>query len=56
VGDDETDEDAFRAIQPGGIGVIVRGEGDDRVTAASYSLSSPEEVRELLELLANVAK
>jgi trehalose 6-phosphate phosphatase len=55
VGDDETDEDAFRAIRPGGIGVVVRGEGDDRFTAASYSLGSPEEVRHLVDFLADVA-
>ena len=36
VGDDETDEDAFRAVRDRGLGVVVRGEGDDRPTLARY--------------------
>jgi trehalose-phosphatase len=52
VGDDETDEDAFVAIRTSGIGVVVRGEGDDRPTAAHYALASPAEVRVFLEALA----
>ena len=52
VGDDETDEDAFREVRADGIGVIVRGEGDDRPTLARFSLADPAEVRLLLERLA----
>lgn len=50
VGDDVTDEDAFRVIEGRGIGVLVAEE--PRETAAAYSLRDPEEVRVLLERLA----
>ena len=51
IGDDITDEDAFRAVQSDGIGVVVR---DDRprCSAASYALDDPEAVLELLDWLA----
>jgi len=55
VGDDETDEDAFRAVRDGGLGVIVRGEGDDRPTLARYALRDPEEARAFLDLVAGAA-
>jgi trehalose 6-phosphate phosphatase len=55
VGDDETDEDAFRAIREDGLGVVVRGEGDDRPTDARYALRDPVEARRFLELVASVA-
>jgi alpha,alpha-trehalase len=51
VGDDITDEDAFREIQPRGIGVLVR-EGV-RTTAAQYAVESTDEVRQFLEQLAD---
>jgi trehalose 6-phosphate phosphatase len=47
IGDDVTDEDAFRAIAGRGIGILVAGE--PRETAAEYSLRDPGEVREFLE-------
>jgi trehalose-phosphatase len=50
LGDDVTDEDAFRAIADRGIGILVAGE--PRETAAAYSLRSTEEVRAFLEKLA----
>lgn len=50
LGDDVTDEDAFRAIQGRGIGILVAEE--PRETAASYALRDPEEVRAFLERLA----
>ncbi|MGH2628974.1 MAG: trehalose-phosphatase [Actinomycetota bacterium] len=55
VGDDATDEDAFRAIAERGIGLVVQGEGDSWVTAARYSLADTEEVRVFLEELASPA-
>jgi trehalose-phosphatase len=51
VGDDLTDEDAFDVIQDRGLGVVVRGETDDRPTSARYSLASPEEIGAFLEEL-----
>jgi len=56
VGDDETDEDAFRAIAATGLGVVVRGEGDDRETAAHYALRDTREARAFLELLSAAAE
>jgi trehalose-phosphatase len=46
VGDDRTDEDAFRALGPDGAGVVVREEA--RETSASWWLRDPGEVTELL--------
>jgi trehalose 6-phosphate phosphatase len=54
IGDDVTDEDAFRAIAGRGIGILVVEE--PRETAAEYSLRDPEEVRELLGRLAELAR
>jgi trehalose 6-phosphate phosphatase len=53
LGDDLTDEDAFRAVSEieRGIGILVAEE--PRPTAAEYSLRDPGEVREFLELLAD---
>jgi trehalose-phosphatase len=52
VGDDVTDEDAFRVLEGGrGIGILVAEE--PRPTAAAYSLRDPDEVRRLLERLAD---
>jgi trehalose-phosphatase len=45
VGDDTTDEDAFRAIRRDGIGVLV---GPSRRTAARYSLPGPDQVRRFI--------
>ncbi|MBI5585094.1 MAG: trehalose-phosphatase [Deltaproteobacteria bacterium] len=46
IGDDVTDEDAFRALQGRGIGIVVRDQPQE--TAAAYSLKNPDEVREFL--------
>jgi trehalose-phosphatase len=46
MGDDATDEDAFRAVRPNGIGVLV---GPPRRTAAQYRLPSPAHVRRFIE-------
>jgi trehalose-phosphatase len=50
VGDDVTDEDAFRALADVGIGVLVSEE--PRRTAASYRLGDTEETRRFLARLA----
>lgn len=50
IGDDITDEDAFRALTGRGVGVLVSEES--RETAAEYQLRDPGEVRTLLERLA----
>lgn len=50
LGDDLTDEDAFRVVAGRGIGVLVAEEPRD--TAAGYWLRDTGEVRELLERLA----
>jgi len=50
VGDDLTDEDAFRALAGRGIGVAVQE--TPQPTAATYTLRGPQEVRALLAGLA----
>jgi len=55
LGDDLTDEDAFRALEERGIGIVVLGDGD-RETAADYSLEDPDAVRGFLELLAGILR
>ncbi|HEX9670400.1 MAG TPA: trehalose-phosphatase [Thermoanaerobaculia bacterium] len=50
VGDDVTDEDAFRVVAETGVGILVADH--PRPTAAAYSLRDPGEVRELLERVA----
>ncbi len=55
IGDDVTDEDAFRAVAARGIGIVVTHDADlGRETAAAYSLRDPAEVREWLERLADL--
>ena len=53
LGDDVTDEDAFKAIEAYGCGVSVFVGRPNRESAARYYLASPEEVSRFLELLAN---
>ena len=50
IGDDVTDEDAFRALAGRGVGIAVH-EGP-QATAAQYALRDPDEVRALLARLA----
>lgn len=52
VGDDVTDEDAFRAIRGHGVGVVV--DPGERATAAHYTLADLDGVRRFLEALAEV--
>ncbi len=49
LGDDATDEDAFREIRGRGWGVLV---GEPRLSYGEYYLKNPDDVRRLLELLA----
>ncbi len=56
MGDDLTDEDAFTAIREAGVGVVVRGEDDDRDTAARYALEDTDQARRFLKLLTDLIK
>jgi trehalose 6-phosphate phosphatase len=49
LGDDDTDEDAFRAIASSGIGIVVGGER--HCSAAHYYVQSVEEVGRFLRIL-----
>ncbi len=56
LGDDVTDEDAFKALKGRGIGIFVgsiesSGETGERATAADYVLRDPDEVGTFLETL-----
>lgn len=53
-GDDLTDEDAFKALANGGIGILVAE--DLRPTTARYLLRDPGEVQQFLKLLADVLR
>ncbi|MEJ2031479.1 MAG: trehalose-phosphatase [Deltaproteobacteria bacterium] len=50
LGDDLTDEDAFRELQSRGLGIVVRD--GERPTAARYALDDTGQVRTFLEKLA----
>src|SRR6266571_5191195 len=50
IGDDRTDEDAFRALEERGIGILVSEQSQS--TAATYSLKDPAEVERFLRALA----
>src|SRR5436305_4357938 len=50
LGDDFTDEDAFRALGDRGVSILIAEE--PRETAAAYQLHDPEEVRRFLERVA----
>lgn len=50
IGDDVTDEDAFRVLQERGVGIVVHG-GEERHSYARYGLVDPEEVLTFLENL-----
>ncbi len=54
IGDDVTDEDAFRVLKAKGIGIVV-GE-NSRASEASFRLKDPEEVRRFLEKLGSMTK
>ena len=53
IGDDVTDEHAFEAIQPDGIGIVVAvpGEDPERRSSASFRVDGPDSVVSLLRRL-----
>ncbi len=54
IGDDTTDEDAFKAIAESGIGILVSE--SQKKSYASYIVRNPEEVQKFLEELVVVAE
>lgn len=54
IGDDVTDEDAFRGLKGRGIGIVVRDKSYE--TAADYSLKHPDEVREFLSKMITLCR
>ena len=54
VGDDITDEDAFRALKGRGIGVLVGTEA--RESAADYTLHNTDETQQFLQMLTDLAR
>jgi trehalose-phosphatase len=53
LGDDSTDEDAFKVIEAYRKGISVLVGGPSRQSAARYYLKSPQEVGQFLETMAN---
>jgi len=54
IGDDVTDEDAFRTLKDRGIGVVVMD--PPRNTEAQYRLKDPDEVEQFLKKLTTLRK
>lgn len=54
IGDDLTDEDAFRALRGRGIGIAIRD--GSRLSAAQYSLADPDDVQRFLERLVDLGQ
>jgi trehalose-phosphatase len=53
IGDDETDEDAFRVLRGRGIGIVVAGADEDRATWARLRVADPDGVLDFLDRLAS---
>jgi len=53
LGDDDTDEDAFRALDSAGVGIVVGNERQG--SAAHYYVESTEEVEQLLTVLSTLS-
>jgi len=49
LGDDVSDEDAFRAVQNNGVGILVAARSKN--TAATFILKDIDEVQKFLELI-----
>jgi trehalose 6-phosphate phosphatase len=56
IGDDVTDEDAFRALQGRGLGIVVRDPEDERTSAADYALDGVAEVARFLTWLIELGR
>ncbi len=56
IGDDVTDEDAFKELHDDGIGILVDGEGYRQDSAAHFRLKDPNEVRHFLQRLSLIAE
>ncbi|MEJ2376822.1 MAG: trehalose-phosphatase [Pseudolabrys sp.] len=56
VGDDITDEDAFRALAGRGLALVVQDRNDpgERPTAADYALADPDDVKRFIQFLTAV--
>ena len=55
IGDDMTDEDAFKALEDRGLGImVVEGSEPTRRTHARYTLANPRAVQDFLEALTDV--
>jgi trehalose 6-phosphate phosphatase len=53
IGDDRTDEDAFRALEQRGVGILVSRQ--PQPTSATYSLKDPAEVERFLRALTHLS-
>lgn len=49
IGDDTTDEDAFRTVRTRGTGILVSEE--EKASCADFKLATPSEVKKLLEMI-----
>jgi alpha,alpha-trehalase len=56
IGDDETDEDAFRVLRGRGVGIVVAGGDEERLTWARLRLADPDGVLEFLDRLASAGE